>query len=43
MALIQDLLKEIQELKESRDDLRLKFEALNNQLSQVTAHAHQYH
>uniref|UniRef100_A0A8C1JE17 DUF4795 domain-containing protein n=1 Tax=Cyprinus carpio TaxID=7962 RepID=A0A8C1JE17_CYPCA len=35
MALIQDLLKEIQELKESRDDLRLKVDALNDQLSQL--------
>ncbi|XP_059406685.1 glutamine-rich protein 2 isoform X4 [Carassius carassius] len=35
MALIQDLLKEIQELKESRDDLRLEVDALNNQLSQL--------
>ncbi|XP_016084959.1 uncharacterized protein C16orf96-like [Sinocyclocheilus grahami] len=35
MALIQDLLKEIQELKESRDDLRLEVDGLNNQLSQL--------
>lgn len=43
MALIQDLLKEIQELKESRDDLRLEVDALNDQISQVTAHTPQYH
>ncbi|XP_058621973.1 glutamine-rich protein 2 isoform X2 [Onychostoma macrolepis] len=35
MALIQDLLKEIQELKESRDNLRLEVDALNDQLSQL--------
>ncbi|XP_043087781.1 uncharacterized protein C16orf96 isoform X3 [Puntigrus tetrazona] len=35
MALIQDLLKEIQELKESRDDLRLEVDALSDQLSQL--------
>ncbi|XP_016411626.1 glutamine-rich protein 2 [Sinocyclocheilus rhinocerous] len=35
MALIQDLLKEIQELKESRDDLRLEVDGLNDQLSQL--------
>ncbi|KAI2666618.1 Glutamine-rich protein 2 [Labeo rohita] len=34
MALIQDLLKEIQTLKESRDDLREEVSALNGQLSQ---------
>ncbi|KAK2915894.1 hypothetical protein Q8A67_000268 [Cirrhinus molitorella] len=35
MALIQDLLKEIQSLKESRDDLRQEVHALNGQLSQL--------
>ncbi|XP_073801341.1 uncharacterized protein isoform X7 [Danio rerio] len=35
MALIQDLLKEIQALKESRDDLRQEVTALNGQLSQL--------
>ncbi|XP_050958860.1 glutamine-rich protein 2 isoform X1 [Labeo rohita] len=35
MALIQDLLKEIQTLKESRDDLREEVSALNGQLSQL--------
>ncbi|XP_077067723.1 uncharacterized protein LOC143721323 isoform X2 [Siphateles boraxobius] len=35
MDLIQDLLKEVQALKESRDDLRQEVHALNGQLSQV--------
>lgn len=35
MALIQDLLKEIQVLKESRDELRQEVTALNGQLSQL--------
>ncbi|KAG1935525.1 glutamine-rich protein [Pimephales promelas] len=40
MDLIQDLLKEVQALKESRDDLRQEVHALNGQLSQVNAHTH---
>ncbi|XP_039509893.1 uncharacterized protein C16orf96 homolog isoform X1 [Pimephales promelas] len=35
MDLIQDLLKEVQALKESRDDLRQEVHALNGQLSQL--------
>ncbi|CAM4415427.1 unnamed protein product [Leuciscus chuanchicus] len=35
MDLIQDLLKEVQVLKESRDDLRQEVDALNGQLSQL--------
>ncbi|XDV13894.1 hypothetical protein PO909_002201, partial [Leuciscus waleckii] len=35
MDLIQDLLKEVQVLKESRDDLRQEVEVLNGQLSQL--------
>ncbi|KAK7174216.1 hypothetical protein R3I93_001422 [Phoxinus phoxinus] len=35
MDLIQDLLKEVQALKESRDDLRQEVNALNGQLSQL--------
>lgn len=40
MDLIQDLLKEVQALKESRDDLKQEVHALNGQLSQVTGHTH---
>ncbi|KAM9472816.1 uncharacterized protein ACWYII_007990 isoform 6-T6 [Salvelinus alpinus] len=35
MSLIQDLLKEIQDLKESRDDLKKEVKSLQNQLNQL--------